>query len=279
MNDTKNSGFRAWPKWLRLLSVIATGIVALAIMTGVGVATYQTVVAPPIAKITAEKCHKAFTSGAAREDCRMGDLRTAKSDESTYKTRQKKQAIADKCESEYSSSIAVIQCEDGDTDSADASQKSADDAAAAAQRKATEGQSFDNPYPAGTQAPMQSTNRLDGTKTNYTEWITGFDGNWTGYDDYEAPAAGNKYVAFIVNVQATDAGVDAGTVAYDASFTDSNGNVYAHATAQYGAPNQMPQVTLGAGQQASGIVVFEVPASVTGGVATFGDGTVFEALQ
>lgn len=41
----------------------------------------------------------------------------------------------------------------------------------------------------------------------------------------------------------------------------------------------MPQVTLGAGQQASGIVVFEVPASVTGGVATFGDGTVFEALQ
>ena len=41
----------------------------------------------------------------------------------------------------------------------------------------------------------------------------------------------------------------------------------------------MPQVTLGAGQQASGIVVFEVSASVSGGVATFGDGTVFEALQ
>jgi hypothetical protein len=140
------------------------------------------------------------------------------------------------------------------------------------------GQSYDNPYPAGTKATMQTTNRLDGTTADYTEWVTGFDGNWTGYDEFDAPAAGKKYVAFVVNVQATDAGVDAGTVAYDASFTDSSGNVYSHATAMYDASNQMPEVTLGAGQQASGIVVFEVPASVAGGVATFGDGTVFEAL-
>jgi hypothetical protein len=87
------------------------------------------------------------------------------------------------------------------------------------------------------------------------------------------------YVAFVVNVQATDAGVDAGSAAYDASFTDQNGSVYSRDTVTYQATPQMPQATLGAGQQASGVVVFQVPASVTGGVATFGRGTVFEALQ
>lgn len=272
-------GFRSWPAWLRILSVIGVGIVVAAVMATVGVVTYQNVIAPPIARATAERCHKAFAATNAREDCRAGDIRKAKAEEKTYLAAQKRQAIASKCETLYTARVAVTQCEDGDTASADAAQKAADDADAAAQKKATEGQSFDNPYPAGTQASMESTNRLDGTTTTYTEWITDFNPHWTGYDSFEAPDAGMKYVAFIVHVQATTAGVDAGTVGYDASFTDSNGNVYSHATAQYGASGQMPQVTLGAGQQASGIVVFEVSASVSGGVATFGDGTVFEALQ
>jgi hypothetical protein len=125
---------------------------------------------------------------------------------------------------------------------------------------------------------MQSTNRLDGTQITYTEWVSGFDGDWRGYNQFEAPDAGMKYVAYTVSVQASDAGVDAGTVRYDASFTDQNGNVYSQATVTYSAKPSMPDVTLGAGQQASGVVVFEVPVAVSGGVATFGDGSVFAAL-
>ncbi|GAB3796075.1 hypothetical protein GCM10028798_05700 [Humibacter antri] len=275
----RKRGFRTWPAWQRIVSIVGAGIVVVAIMATLGVVAYQNVIEPPIARATAEQCHKAFTSNTAREDCRAGDIRKARSDEKTYKATQQQQAIADKCEGLYTSRIAVTQCESGDTDSADATQKAADDAAAAAQKKATEGQSFSNPYPVGTQASMQSTNRLDGTTSTYAEWITDFNPNWTGYDSFEAPDTGMKYVSFVVHVQATTAGVDAGTVAFDASFTDSNGSVYSHSTAQYGAGGEMPQVTLGAGQQASGIVVFEVPTSVAGGVATFGDGTVFEALQ
>ena len=37
--------------------------------------------------------------------------------------------------------------------------------------------------------------------------------------------------------------------------------------------------SLGAGQQATGVAVFEVPAGFTGPRASFGDGTVFTALQ
>jgi len=273
------TAFRTWPAGLRILSYVVAGVVAIALVGGSAALSYATFLAPPLHRATVARCHHDFAAKNARETCVGGDVAKAKSLEHTYLAEQRKQEKIERCQDDYSDASAAILCEVDKTAQADAAQKKADAAAAAAEKKATEGQSYDNPYPAGTKASMQSTNRLDGSVVTYTEWITGYDANWTGYDSYEAPDTGMKYIAFIVNVQATDAGVDAGTLAYDASFTDPNGTVYSHAGAQYGASNQMPQVTLGAGQQASGIVVFEVPISVTGGVATFGDGSVFEALQ
>ena len=258
---------------------IVGALIVLALLAAFALVAYNVVAAPAIAKATATKCHHAYSAPAARDACTSGDTAKAVAAQKAYAADKKRAAIAAACSAKYTSTLAVVDCKNGDTTTADSEQKTADAAAAAAAKKATQGQSFDNPMLAGTHVPMQSTNRLDGTKVTYVEWVTGFDGDWRGYDEFEAPDAGMKYVAFVVNLQATDAGVDAGSAAYDASFTDQNGSVYSRDTVTYQATPQMPQVTLGAGQSASGVVVFKVPASVTGGVATFGDGTVFEALQ
>lgn len=271
--------FNAWPKSMQITSYIVSGAIVLAILATITTVVFNATVAPAIAKATAAKCHAAYTAPQAQAKCRSGETANAVSAEKAYAASQKQKAIADACAARYSSVLAVVDCTNGDAAAADTDQKKADEVTAAAARKATQGQSFDNPFPAGTQVPMQSTNRLDGTEASYTEWISGFDTNWIGYDEYDAPSAGMKYVAFVVHVQATDAGVDAGTTGYDASFTDQNGSVYSQDSVTYQASPQMPQVTLGAGQQASGIVVFKVPKSVTGGVATFGDGSVFAALK
>ncbi|MHA7987828.1 hypothetical protein ACX9R5_18700 [Rathayibacter sp. CAU 1779] len=279
IGTTTSRSFRDRPRAVRILTFVVAGVLALGIAAASAWVGYSAFIAPPLAKAQHARCVHEYNSKDAQLACATGDIRTAKKAESDYKAELRKKALIAQCADEYDDTAAQIDCVNGDTTQADADQKSADAAAAAAAKKATEGQTFDNPYPAGTQASMQSTNRLDGSESTYLEWITDFNANWTGYDSYEAPDTGMKYVAFVVHVQATSAGVDAGGTAYDASFTDANGSVYSHATAQYGATGQMPQVTLGNAQQASGIVVFEVPASVTGGVATFGDGTVFEALQ
>ena len=275
----KSRGFRAWPKPTRILSLVAVVIVALGVMTGVGVASYSILIAPPLAKAAAAKCADEYSGSAARTACRAGDDRRATAAQKAFEAQQRKAALVKQCSDAYDDSTAQLDCEQGETTKADADQKAADAAAAAAQKLATEGQSYDNPYPAGTKASMENTNRLDGQVTDFTEWITSFNADWRGYDEFSAPDAGKKYIAFVVHVQATDAGIDAGTIAYDASFTDSKGNVYDQADVEYEVSGRMPQVTLGAGQQASGVVIFEVPVSVTSGVATFGDGTVFEALR
>jgi hypothetical protein len=258
---------------------IVGGLIVLALLAAFALVAYNVVAAPAIAKATAAKCHEAYSAPAAREACTSGDTTKAVAAQKAFKAQQKRAAVAAACSAKYTSTLAIVDCKNGDTTAADSEQKTADAAAAAAAKKATQGQSFDNPMPAGTHVRMQSTNRLDGTKVTYVEWVTGFDGDWRGYDEFEAPDAGMKYVAFVVNLQATDAGVDAGSAAYDASFTDQNGSVYSRDTVTYQATPQMPQITLGAGQSASGVVAFKVPASVTGGVATFGDGTVFAALR
>jgi len=271
--------FTAWPKPARITSYIASGVIVLAIVAMAVSVVFNVAVAPQLAKAAAAKCHATYTAPQARADCRSGDAVKAVSAEKEYKAAKKLHAIAEACQFKYLSGLAQTECRNGDTAAADATQKTADELAAAAAKKATQGQSADNPVPVGTHVPMQSTNRLDGTKVTYTEWVTGYDANWTGYDQYSAPGPGMKYVAFVVNVQATDAGVDAGTTAYDASFTDQSGSVYSRDSITYQATPEMPSVTLGAGQQASGVIVFKVPTSVTGGVATFGNGTVFAALQ
>lgn len=269
----------AWPKSLRITSYVVVGLIALALMVASATVGYATLYGPPIAKARAAACQKEYTSGNARSECRQGDTKAAASAEKSYQAEQKREAVIAKCAAAYSDTAAQLDCANGDTALADTAQKQADEAAAAAEKKATEGATADNPYPAGTQVPMQSTNRLDGTQVSYTEWVTGFNADWRGYDEFGAPDAGMKYVAYVVHVKADDAGVDAGTVAYDASFTDAGGNVYERATVTYQAKPQMPSVTLGSGQQAQGVVVFEVPVSVKTGVATFGDGTVFAAVR
>lgn len=269
----------AWPKPLRITSYIVAGVIALALVAASATLGYTMFLAPPIAKAQAAACKHAYTSTMAQSECRTGHKTAAVSAEKSYTAEQKRQALVAQCAATYSDASAQTNCQNGDTAAADNAQQLADAAAAAAERKATEGATADNPYPVGTQVPMQSTNRLDGTAVSYTEWITGFTADWRGYDEFEAPDAGKKYVAFLVHVKADDAGVDAGTVAYDASFTDANGNVYDQATVTYEAKPQMPSVTLGAGQSASGIVVFEVPVSVKAGVATFGDGSVFVGVR
>lgn len=270
--------FASWPRSARVGSLIAAGVLALALVATAVTVVYGVAIAPAIAKATAARCHAAYVSATARSACRAGDVKEAASAERSYKSDQKQQAVIQNCEARYTATAAQLDCENGDTAGADTAQQLSDALAAAAAKKASEGTTADSPYPAGTQVPMQSTNRLDGTAVSYTEWVTDFSADWRGYDEYEAPDAGMKYVAYLVHVQATDAGVDAGTVAYDASFTDPSGNVYSHAPVSYSAKPEMPDVTLGAGQQANGIVVFAVPTSVTSGVATFGSGSVFAAL-
>lgn len=277
--STITRSFRSWPLPLRVLSVAVAGVLALTLVGASALVGYSTLLAPPLAKAQQARCHQQFESDGARDACVRGDIRSAKKAEAAHDAEVEHQALVDKCGAQYDDLIAQTDCVNGDTTQADADQKAADEAAAAAAKAASIGQTYDNPYRAGQQASMQSTNRLDGTTAQYLEWISGFNPNWTGYDEFEAPDAGKKYVSFVVHVQATTAGVDAGTVVYDASFTDAAGNVYDHADAEFQAKPQMPNVTLGAGQQASGVVVFEVPASVTNGVATFGGGTVFEAVR
>ncbi|QDZ16285.1 DUF4352 domain-containing protein [Humibacter ginsenosidimutans] len=279
IKNTTTRSFRSWPRPLRILSLVAAGVLALAIIGASAFAGYTAFLAPPLAKAQQEQCDHSFSSDAGRAACVAGHPDKAKAADRTAAQLAKQHALVKRCQSQYDDLTAQTDCANGDTASADADQAAADKAAADAEKAATAGQSYDNPVAVGTHVSMQNTNRLDGSVVTYSEWISGFNADWRGYDEFEAPDAGMKYVAFVVHVQATDAGVDAGAIAYDASFTDATGNVYDHADAEFEAKPQMPQVTLGAGQQTSGVVVFQVPASVSTGVATFGDGTVFEAVR
>lgn len=135
------------------------------------------------------------------------------------------------------------------------------------------GSSASNPAAAGTKEDMQSTNSLSGAQSTYTEWIDSYLDNFSSGNEFEAPSAGDKYVAVTVHVLATSSGVDSGTVADDVSPASTSGTVYQSTTVD--AAKQMPSVTLGSGQQASGQVVFEVPNSFHGGILSIGDGTIF----
>ncbi|WIB64610.1 MULTISPECIES: PASTA domain-containing protein [unclassified Curtobacterium] len=137
------------------------------------------------------------------------------------------------------------------------------------------GSSVAAPAPAGNKFDMESTNRIDGTKADYQEWVDSYNDNFVSSNEFEQPDAGKKYVVVTVHVVATTAGVDASTVAYDLALSDASGNVYDSTTLVEGL-TEMPSVTLGAGQTAQGQVAFEVPDSFHGGVASFGDGTIFE---
>ncbi|GAA4169867.1 TM2 domain-containing protein [Gryllotalpicola koreensis] len=208
-----------------------------------------------------------YTDTLAKTDCQQGKPSLADRD----------QARAD-CAPKYSDTSALDKCEAGDDAGAKAAQQTADAAKAAAEKAANAGKSFDDPNPAGTHSQMQSTNRLDGSVTTYEEWFDGYSNDWRGYDQFSAPKTGYKYVAITVHVKANDSGVDASTTAYDVNFAGPDGTAYAQADV-YGYPGAMPSVTLGAGQLANGVVVFEVPNSLQGGVVSFGDGSVFTAVQ
>lgn len=136
------------------------------------------------------------------------------------------------------------------------------------------GTAASNPAPAGTKEDLESTNRLDKSKTDYTEWIDSYDDSWTSSNEFDTPAAGKKFVAVTVHVKATTAGVAASDAVYDLGLADTAGNVYESALVG-GNDAQMPGVTLGVGQQAHGVVVFEVPIAFHGGVLSFGSGTIF----
>lgn len=138
---------------------------------------------------------------------------------------------------------------------------------------ADDGSSAANPAPAGTKFEMTSTNRLDGSSAEYTQWVDGYNDNFTSSNQFEQPDAGMKYVLLTVHVTATTAGVEAGSVAYDLALAGTDGSVY-DSEFITGAKS-MPSVTLGAGQSASGEVVFQVPNTFHGGTVSFGDGSVF----
>lgn len=253
--------------WIVSTAVIVLGIVSPALGSDGGnanagdtpmAATSQSVSASP-----AIDCSD-YTNSLAKTDCANDQKALA----------DRVQAKAD-CTVKYSDATALDECIAGDDTAAQAAQTAAD---AAAKKAATMGQSFDNPNPVGTHSQMQSTNRLDGSQATYEEWFDGYVDNWRGYNEFEAPKAGDKYVAVSVHVKANDAGVDASTVAYDLNLTGADGTAYDQADV-YDYTGAMPDVTLGAGQQATGVVVFEVPAGFTGPRASFGHGTVFTALQ
>ncbi|WP_022881851.1 TM2 domain-containing protein [Gryllotalpicola ginsengisoli] len=256
--------------------VSAFVVLLLAVGGGSGAASGDDAsAAKPAASHSAAPDCSQYLDATAQQECAAGD--TAAAD-----TAQDAANAKASCQSEYSDSAAEEKCEAGDTAAADSAQAEADKAeqaaAEAAEKALTVGTTYDNPNPAGTHSTMQSTNRLDGTEVDYEEWFDGYSDDWRGYDEFEAPSANMKYISFTVHVKGTDAGLDASTAAYDANFTDTSGTIYEQADV-YGYDGEMPDVTLGAGQQTQGVVVFEVPNTVHGGVATFGDGSVFTALQ
>ena len=136
-----------------------------------------------------------------------------------------------------------------------------------------DGSSANSPAPVGTKFQMTSTNRLDDTETDYTQWIDGYNDNYTSANEYEQPDANMKYVVLTVHVTASTAGVDASSAAYDVALAATDGAVYD--STYLSDVEEMPSVTLGAGQSATGKVVFEVPNTFHGGIASFGDGSVF----
>lgn len=136
-----------------------------------------------------------------------------------------------------------------------------------------DGSSASSPAPAGTKFEMVSTNRFDGSKANYTQWVDGYNDNFTTSNEYEAPDPNMKFVLMTVHVEATTAGVEASSAAYDVALAGTDGTVYDSEFVS--DAKSMPSVTLGAGQTATGEVVFQVPNTFHGGVVSFGDGSVF----
>jgi hypothetical protein len=138
----------------------------------------------------------------------------------------------------------------------------------------TSGASADSAAAAGTKFSMTNTNRIDGSTADYTEWIDSYNDNFVPSNEYEAADAGKKFVVVTIHVNATTAGVDAGSLTYDVALSDPDGNVYESQSYLDGL-DEMPSVTLGAGQSAQGQVAFEVPNTFHGGILSFGDGSVF----
>jgi hypothetical protein len=137
----------------------------------------------------------------------------------------------------------------------------------------TPGSVASNPASAGTKFEMTNTNRIDGSTADYTEWVDSYNDNFVSTNDYEQPDANMKYVVVTVHATASTAGVDAGTLPYDLALSDAAGAVYD--SEFLSGVEDMPSVTLGEGQSASGQVVFQVPNEFHGGVLSFGDGSVF----
>lgn len=136
-----------------------------------------------------------------------------------------------------------------------------------------DGSSATQPAPAGSKFDMTNTNRLDGTESDYTQWIDGYNDSFTSSNEYEQPAANMKYVLLTVHVTATTSGVDASSAAYDVALAGTDGSVY---ESEYLSDvKSMPSVTLGEGQSATGKIAFEVPNTFHGGIVSFGDGSVF----
>lgn len=136
-----------------------------------------------------------------------------------------------------------------------------------------DGSSAANPAPAGTKFEMTSTNRLDGSEADYTQWVDGYNDNFVPSNQFEQPDADMKYVLLTVHVTAKTAGVTASSAAYDVALAGTDGAVYD--SEFISDTKSMPSVTLGAGQSASGEVVFQVPNTFHGGIVSFGDGSVF----
>lgn len=136
-----------------------------------------------------------------------------------------------------------------------------------------DGSSASSPAPAGTKFEMTNTNRIDGSSADYTQWLDGYNDNFTSSNEFEQADANMKYVLLTVHVEANTSGVDASSAAYDVALAGPDGTVY---ESEYLSDvKSMPSVTLGEGQSATGQVVFQVPNSFHGGVASFGDGSVF----
>lgn len=138
---------------------------------------------------------------------------------------------------------------------------------------ADDGSSAANPAPAGTKFQMTSTNRLDGSTADYTQWVDGYNDNFVPSNQFEQPDANMKYVLLTVHVTATTPGVTASSAAYDVALAGTDGAVYD--SEFISDVKSMPSVTLGAGQSASGEIVFQVPNTFHGGIVSFGDGSVF----
>lgn len=135
------------------------------------------------------------------------------------------------------------------------------------------GTAVTSPADPGTKFSIGDWGELDPDDPDFKIWFDGYNDDFTPADSWSAPDAGNKYVTVNVHVEAVKPGVQAALASYDVALTAPDGSLFD--SSWKSGVEDIPSVTLGAGQATSGTIAFEVPVDFQGGVLSFANGTAF----